>query len=72
MSMDTKGGLPTFAASANRSSCSVESRHPHLLETEMFAALPQGGSEPILPNAAYCTNVRYHERAKNLQQQLRF
>jgi len=40
------GGELTFSAGANRSRRHIESRHPNSLETEMFSALPHGGSEP--------------------------
>jgi hypothetical protein len=31
-----------------------------------------GSSEPKLTDAAWCSDARYHERAKNLQQLLEF
>jgi hypothetical protein len=35
-------------------------------QTVLGASLPQVCYEPILPYAGCCTNVQYHERAKNL------
>jgi len=57
--INTEGGLLPFSAGANRSCRDVGSRHSCSFETTILAAPPQGGSEPILTDAALWTNVGF-------------
>jgi hypothetical protein len=42
------GGKCEFAAGANLTNRNAESRHPYSLESEIFSAPPQVGSEPMV------------------------
>ena len=49
---DSKGGFRPFAAGASQVCLSVVSRHSDNREAGFLSAMPQVGSEPILP--AFC------------------
>lgn len=52
------GGKCEFVAGANLTNLNVEGRHPHSCLIKLLSALPHGGSEPKLFNAAHCLNGR--------------
>ncbi|MFU1476956.1 hypothetical protein ACM25N_04300 [Roseovarius sp. C7] len=66
------GGFRTFSADAIRSNRFVESRHPHLLETEKFAALPQAGCEPRVTELStrHINEVHVHNVLMNFLKKL--